>query len=77
MALEAVGSNPIIHPTFPIYNICISVKFYIGLSPSGKARDFDSLIPQVRIPPAQPNRESYTQVWLSLFHLVGFEPVKV
>ena len=25
-----------------------------GLSPSGKATDFDSVIPQVRIPPAQP-----------------------
>ena len=28
--------------------------FFIGLSPSGKATDFDSVIPWVRIPPAQP-----------------------
>ena len=27
---------------------------FIGLSPSGKARDFDSLIPWVQIPPVQP-----------------------
>ena len=28
-----------------------------GLSPSGKATDFDSVIPQVRIPPAQPKSQ--------------------
>ena len=28
---------------------------FIGLSPSGKARDFDSLIPWVQIPPVQPS----------------------
>lgn len=28
--------------------------FYNELSPSGKATDFDSVIPWVRIPPAQP-----------------------
>ena len=36
MALEVIGSNPISHPTF-FYH-------YIGVSPSGKARDFDSLM---------------------------------
>ena len=58
MALEAIGSNPIIHPTkskkalglFLIYSC-------FGLSPSGKATDFDSVIPQVRIPPAQPKSQ--------------------
>ena len=34
MALEVVGSNPTSHPTI----------FIIGVSPSGKARDFDSRI---------------------------------
>ena len=33
----------------PFFHICC-----FGLSPSGKAPDFDSGIPQVRIPPAQP-----------------------
>ena len=36
MALEAVGSNPIIHPTF-----FISI---LGVSSSGKTTDFDSVI---------------------------------
>ena len=42
MALEAVGSSPIIHPI-------------LGCSQAGKAPDFDSGIPQVRVLPAQPN----------------------
>ena len=33
MALEAEGSNPSTHPIFYLY---------VGVSPSGKARDFDS-----------------------------------
>ena len=37
MALEAVGSNPIIHPIF-IFNTII------GVSSSGKTTDFDSVI---------------------------------
>ena len=45
VALDVMGSSPIIHP--------ISI-LYIGLSPSGKALDFDSSIPLVRIQPAQP-----------------------
>ena len=36
MALEVIGSNPISHPTF-------NKNPDIGVSPSGKARDFDSL----------------------------------
>ena len=51
MALEAVGSNPIIHPiesgvretSDPAFLISFAVRRrYIGLSPSGKAPDFDS-----------------------------------
>lgn len=34
VALDVVGSNPTTHPTFPL----------VGVSPSGKARDFDSRI---------------------------------
>lgn len=37
MALEVVGSNPTSHPT-------LNKQPYIGVSPSGKARDFDSLM---------------------------------
>ncbi len=43
MALEAVGSNPTTHPT----RVCQrwqTLIFNIGLSPSGKAQDFDSCI---------------------------------
>ena len=40
MALEAVGSNPTIHPILLYSNKII----YIGVSPSGKALDFDSSI---------------------------------
>ena len=60
MALEAVSSNLIIHPRWgagiggdavsgittnsrlPVFNSCI------GLSPSGKATDFDSVIPRFK-----------------------------
>ena len=51
MALEAVGSNPIIHPTEsgvretsdPAFLLSFAVRRrYFGLSPSGKAPDFDS-----------------------------------
>ena len=46
MALEAKGSNPFIHP--------ITVRYiFNGLSPSGKAQDFDSCITLVRIQLAQ------------------------
>ena len=43
MALEVVGSNPTIHPTKNI-----------GVSPSGKARDFDSRIR--RFEPCHPSQ---------------------
>ena len=46
MALEAVGSSPIIHP--------INKLIMIGVSPSGKAPDFDSGISLVQIQPPQP-----------------------
>ena len=39
----------------------------IGLSPSGKATDFDSVIPLVRIQPAQPNGKGPDRV---LFRLI-------
>ncbi len=50
MALKAVGSSPTIHPTFLIKKRCYSFRLFIyaqlntGLSPSGKALDFDSSI---------------------------------
>ena len=46
VALEAEGSNPSSHPTKRERTLC-KIKFafsYIGLSPSGKAWDFDSHI---------------------------------
>ena len=44
MALETVGSNPIFHPTRTrSLTILGSVSQNIGLSPSGKATDFDSV----------------------------------
>ena len=49
MALEVVGSSPTTHPTF----FCCSCRD-VGVSPSGKARDFDSRIRKVRILPPQP-----------------------
>ena len=55
-----VGSNPTIHPicVFKAVNDLHSFKHFIGPSPRGKATDFDSVIPQVRILPVQPKRES-------------------
>ena len=67
-----MGSSPIFHPTErnTEFNFRIRLRvLHTGLSPSGKATDFDSVIPWVRIPPAQPgvapqaSRES---------HFVGF-----
>ena len=46
MALEAQGSNPCIHPV-------AVATIIVGLSPSGKAQDFDSCITLVRIQLAQ------------------------
>ncbi len=48
MALEVVGSRPTTHPTFSV------VLQNDGVSPRGKARDFDSRIRKVRILPPQP-----------------------
>ena len=45
MTLEAVSSSLIIHPTM-----------FNGVSPSGKAQDFDSCIPLVRIQLPQPEK---------------------
>ena len=49
VALEAEGSNPFIHPILfqasPPARLEISVPAaYIGMSPSGKATDFDSVM---------------------------------
>ena len=48
MALEVVGSNPIIHPTFSPPTFAVSgdffVKFNIGVSSSGKTQHFDCCI---------------------------------
>ena len=49
MALEVVGSSPTTHPTFLLQECRV-----VGVSPSGKARDFDSRIRKVRILPPQP-----------------------
>ena len=38
---------------------------FIGLSPSGKARDFDSLIPWVQIPPVQPSKPNGLDIMLT------------
>ena len=43
VALEAEGSNPFIHPILVSSVKCpCSLAAYIGMSPSGKAPDFDS-----------------------------------
>ena len=46
VALEAVGSSPTSHPTEKADPGCYAARFplflFSGLSPSGKARDFDS-----------------------------------
>ena len=49
MALEAQGSNPCIH----LHRTDVSFMQDFGLSPSGKAQDFDSCITLVRIQLAQ------------------------
>ena len=49
MALEVLGSTPSTHPTFSLQD-----AGSVGVSPSGKARDFDSRIRKVRILPPQP-----------------------
>ncbi len=58
VALEAEGSNPSSHPTKRERTLC-KIKFafsYIGLSPSGKAWDFDSHI--VGSTPASPTKST-------------------
>ena len=62
VALETVGSNPTAHPTQKARSLILEIRLrvcHIGLSPSGKATDFDSVIPWVRIPPAQPCKDVY------------------
>ena len=55
VALDAVGSNPTI---LPLFSRCQSLRLAFcitdGVSPSGKAQDFDSCITLVRIQPLQP-----------------------
>ncbi len=56
VVLVVVGSSPISHPM--LYRAANSYAdlpfFHDGPSPSGKATDFDSVIPLVRIQLAQP-----------------------
>ena len=55
MALEAEGSNPSIHPIETEEGKHLFLRhFFTGVSPSGKATDFDSVIPLVRIQLPQP-----------------------
>ena len=55
VALEAESSNLSRHPTKDRTGAFLhGLFFYNGSSPSGKARDFDSRIPLVRIQLAQP-----------------------
>ena len=72
MALEAKGSNPFIHP--------ITVRYiFNGLSPSGKAQDFDSCITLVRIQLAQfltENTNEYGRVAQSVEHLTFNQVVR-
>ena len=72
VALEGVGSTPIIHPIF----------LYLlpggdGASLSGKARDFDSRIRKVRILPPQPSCKAENLLYVRtrgfLFYLYGRE----
>ena len=62
MALEAQGSSPCIHPAetvkpwlggFKYFELVFASRTGSGLSPSGKAQDFDSCISLVRIQLAQ------------------------
>ena len=46
-------------PLYGTRSLILAIRLRVrhtGLSPSGKATDFDSVIPWVRIPPAQPRR---------------------
>ena len=44
MVLEIEGSSPSIHPQGVRIQVYSAVPVYIGLSPRGKAQDFDSCI---------------------------------
>ena len=46
-------------------------SFYNGLQPSGKATDFDSVIPMVRIHPAQPFRIKILWLQAPVFYILG------
>ena len=54
MALGVAGSNPVIHPNLSQSLHSGGAASILGCSQAGKAPDFDSGIPQVRVLPAQP-----------------------
>ncbi len=82
-----MGSSPIFHPIKKEARSLMQIRLrvlHIGLSPSGKATDFDSVIPWVRIPPAQPvsgSRKSrgnaISEVFLFLLIPAGAAPKMV
>lgn len=61
MALEVIGSNPITHPTKEEHAVSRVFLSILGCSQGGKAADFDSVIPQVRVLPSQPLKKSMCQ----------------
>ena len=68
MALEAQGSNPCIHPTTVRY-------IFNGLSPSGKAQDFDSCITLVRIQLAQLEQTSAEVQSVFIIRFITFQNI--
>ena len=75
MALEADGSNPFTHPIFSRGTQALRPPpFYpfkristLGCSQVGKAQDFDSCIPLVRVQPSQPEHRTAFAVRCSFF----------
>ena len=65
MALEVVGSNPTNHPTFLFQKE--KKPGILGYSQVGKATDFDSVIPLVRVQLSQPNLK-HSAFLLSAFY---------
>ena len=60
VALEAEGSNPFIHPILVSSVKCpCSLAAYIGMSPSGKATDFDSVMR--RFESCHPSQRSFSE----------------
>ena len=76
VALEAESSNLSRHPTKDRTGAFLhGLFFYNGSSPSGKARDFDSRIPLVRIQLAQPaKRPQRINILCGLLALAAHTP---